>query len=59
MSAQSSEAERVEAAIADAVDAVKAGDRPLVAADWAAEKHDLEHRVFDIYDRVQEAIGDG
>lgn len=50
-----SETERVDVAIEEAVALVEDGDRPLVAADYVAEQHDLDHRFEDILERVQEA----
>lgn len=49
------EAERVEAAIEDAVAAVEQGDRPVPAADWAVEQHGVEHRFTDVHEAVREA----
>lgn len=54
-----SEAERIEAALDEAVDLVEEGDTPLVAADWAAERYELEHRREELEERVQEATDDG
>lgn len=54
MSESQTEAERVEAAIEDAVAAVEEGDRLLVAADWAAEQHGVAHRFADVHDAVRE-----
>jgi ferritin len=53
------ETERVDAAVDEARELVDDGDRPLVAADYVAEQHDLDHRFEDILERVQEAETDG
>ena len=58
MAAALSEPERVDRAVAEAVDLVAEGDQPLVAADYVAEQHDLEHRVEDIHQRVLEEVTD-
>ena len=55
---EQTEAARVEAAIEAAVDAVEGGDRPLVAADWAAEQHDVEHRADDVHEAVLAEVDD-
>lgn len=47
------EAERVERAIEEARELVADGDAPIVAADYVAEQHDLDHRFEEIHDRVQ------
>jgi hypothetical protein len=58
MEANVSEADRVNAAVEAAIDSVDAGDRPRVAADWAAKNYDVLHRREDVHERVQEAVDD-
>jgi hypothetical protein len=53
------EAERFEGAVEKAVAMVGEGDTPVVAADYAAELYDLEHRVRDLIQAVQEEVDDG
>jgi len=52
------EREDFEAAKQAAVEAVKEGDVPIVAADWAAENHDVEHRFDELLEHVREATDD-
>jgi len=58
MASATSEPERFQQAVDDAVAAVEAGDGEHVASNWAAEKYDLEHRFDDLRASVQEAIDD-
>jgi len=58
MNSQLSEGDRFENAVHDAVAAVREGDAVVVASDWAAQKHDVEHRFDDLRKSVQEAIDD-
>ncbi|WP_162562392.1 hypothetical protein [Salinigranum rubrum] len=53
-----SEADRVDAAVEDALKSIEAGDLRLVAVNWAAENHDVEHRREDIHERVLEVTDD-
>lgn len=53
------EAELVEEAVEEAVGLVEDGDNAMVAVDYAArEQRDLQHRFWDIYEQVQEAVDD-
>lgn len=51
---EQTEAARVEAAIEDAQAAVADGDTPVVAAEWAIERHDVEHRLVDVLKAIPE-----
>ena len=51
-----SEPGRVERAVEAAVDAHDQGDSPVVAAEWAAEQHLIEHRREDVLRRVREEV---
>ncbi len=59
MASATSEPARFKHAVDAALAAVDAGDQPQVAAGWAAEKHDLEHRLDELRQRVQEEVDDG
>lgn len=50
------EGERLEWAVEAAVDAHDQGDSPVVAAEWAAEQHLLDHRREDVLRRVREEV---
>lgn len=58
MAAALSEPELVDRAVAEALDLVTEGDQPIVAADYVAEQHDLDHRFEDIHQRVLEEVDD-
>lgn len=56
MAATYSEADRMDEAVAEAVDLVAAGDTVAVAASYVAEQHDLTHRFEDIRERVHQEV---
>jgi len=53
-----SEADLVDAAVEEAVGLVAAGDSPIVATNYVAERRDLQHREADIEERVREEVDD-
>jgi len=54
MSEAVSEDERYERALDQAVDAIEEHGDALVAADQAATKHGVEHRLVELFDDVRE-----
>lgn len=54
-----SEADLVDEAVQEAIDLVTVGDSPIVAANYVAERRDLQHREDDIEARVREEVDDG
>jgi TPP-dependent 2-oxoacid decarboxylase len=58
MAQRLSELERYENAVDAAVEAVEQGDHPAVAADWAVERFDIEHRLYELLHAVKKEVED-